>query len=355
MAFKQAADVDFHVLSAFERAAHVQAGGVGQAHALRHQGIGHAALGFALQRGQLGGAVDARHLGGICRFEGRNGFARRHGVAHHVGQIELLLGVVAGQQRQQAAQQGRGRGHDAAVALAHGQLGGRGVFLLHDGLHAFAAADDAAIARGVFKVNGEQRQPPAAARLGQRAQRGGLNERHIARENEGDAAVIQQGQGLLRGMPRAQLRLLQGGEALHGARPLVCLRAGLRVPFGAKGLHFLRAMPRDHHAAASAQLRGCVQHMPQHGPPGQALEHFGQAAFHARALARSQNDDVKRCRHLQNVSKGAKKSRQAHGFGGFGCGDGRRGGIRTRDPLHPMQVRYQAALHAEQAAKYSLK
>ena len=31
---------------------------------------------------------------------------------------------------------------------------------------------------------------------------------------------------------------------------------------------------------------------------------------------------------------------------------GRRGGIRTRDPLHPMQVRYQAALHAE-AVNYS--
>ena len=26
---------------------------------------------------------------------------------------------------------------------------------------------------------------------------------------------------------------------------------------------------------------------------------------------------------------------------------GRNGGIRTRDPLHPMQVRYQAALHSE--------
>ena len=26
---------------------------------------------------------------------------------------------------------------------------------------------------------------------------------------------------------------------------------------------------------------------------------------------------------------------------------GRSGGIRTRDPLHPMQVRYQAALHPE--------
>ena len=27
--------------------------------------------------------------------------------------------------------------------------------------------------------------------------------------------------------------------------------------------------------------------------------------------------------------------------------NGRRGGIRTRDPLHPMQLRYQAALHAD--------
>ncbi len=36
------------------------------------------------------------------------------------------------------------------------------------------------------------------------------------------------------------------------------------------------------------------------------------------------------------------------------CDGGRRGGIRTRDPLHPMQVRYQAALHAE-ALNYSPK
>ena len=28
---------------------------------------------------------------------------------------------------------------------------------------------------------------------------------------------------------------------------------------------------------------------------------------------------------------------------------GRDGGIRTRDPLHPMQVRYQAALRPEEA------
>jgi hypothetical protein len=33
--------------------------------------------------------------------------------------------------------------------------------------------------------------------------------------------------------------------------------------------------------------------------------------------------------------------------------NGRNGGIRTRDPLHPMQVRYQAALHSESLELYS--
>ena len=32
---------------------------------------------------------------------------------------------------------------------------------------------------------------------------------------------------------------------------------------------------------------------------------------------------------------------------------GRGGGIRTRDPLHPMQVRYQAALRPERVAHYA--
>ena len=35
--------------------------------------------------------------------------------------------------------------------------------------------------------------------------------------------------------------------------------------------------------------------------------------------------------------------------------NGRRGGIRTRDPLHPMQVRYQAALHADKLKLYPEK
>src|SRR5690554_3806833 len=38
---------------------------------------------------------------------------------------------------------------------------------------------------------------------------------------------------------------------------------------------------------------------------------------------------------------------------GSRCSIGRGGGIRTRDPLHPMQVRYQAALRPDTGAHYS--
>ena len=42
-----------------------------------------------------------------------------------------------------------------------------------------------------------------------------------------------------------------------------------------------------------------------------------------------------------------KKASNCFQLEAFVRSNGRRGGIRTRDPLHPMQVRYQAALHAD--------
>ena len=42
-----------------------------------------------------------------------------------------------------------------------------------------------------------------------------------------------------------------------------------------------------------------------------------------------------------------KKAPNCFQLEAFVRSNGRRGGIRTRDPLHPMQVRYQAALHAD--------
>ena len=62
LAFKEAVDVDLHVLRAGQRAAQIKTGRVGQAHALLHQRIGQAALVHTLQLGQLRGAVHTGHL-----------------------------------------------------------------------------------------------------------------------------------------------------------------------------------------------------------------------------------------------------------------------------------------------------
>ena len=59
---KDAVDVDLHVLSALQLAAHIEARRIGQAHALLHQSPGHALLVGALQFGQLYRAVHAGHL-----------------------------------------------------------------------------------------------------------------------------------------------------------------------------------------------------------------------------------------------------------------------------------------------------
>jgi hypothetical protein len=72
-AFKHAVHVDLDVLAAAERAAHVQARRVGQAHALLHQGDGQAALVHAFEFGQLHRAVDAGDLGGIGDLVGHDG------------------------------------------------------------------------------------------------------------------------------------------------------------------------------------------------------------------------------------------------------------------------------------------
>ncbi len=47
------------------------------------------------------------------------------------------------------------------------------------------------------------------------------------------------------------------------------------------------------------------------------------------------------------ISSTKKQKPNHHKAIGFLNKNGRGGGIRTRDPLHPMQVRYQAALHAD--------
>ena len=187
-------------------APHIQARGVGQAHATQHQGLGLPRLVGPLEFGQLDGVVDAGHL---CRIGDQ---VRRHrlpigaGKLDHIGQVVLLLGVVVVQARQPCAQPPRGHGHDAAVNFSDGALIGCGVFFFHDGLHlASGVAHDAPVTRGLCRLQGQERELLALAGLQQSLQGVHLGQRYIARQHQGDPIVLQQGHGLLHGMSRSQL------------------------------------------------------------------------------------------------------------------------------------------------------
>ena len=132
-----------------------------------------------------------------------------HGELDHVGQVELALGVLVVQPGQPRFEQFGRHGHDAAVHLFDGVLRGRGVFVFDDGLHAPGSrAHDAAIARGVGKVDRQQGEIGAIAGRNQVTQSVSLGQRHIARQNNHHAVIGQHGHSLLHGVAGAELRLL---------------------------------------------------------------------------------------------------------------------------------------------------
>ena len=78
-------------------------------------------------------------------------------------------------------------------------------------------------------------------------------------------------------MAGALLRLLHGDGRLTGQRRLKLL-----------------ALAADHdHLPRRRQLGGAGQQMIDHRPPGDLVEHFVQATFHAGALACGKNNDGK--------------------------------------------------------------
>ena len=271
-------------MRAIELAAQVKAGRVFQAHTLFHVPVRLAQLVSPLQLGQLHRAVDACHLQRVGNLVGHHGHTVGHGELDHVGQVVLALGVLVVQPGQPGFEQACGHSHDAAVHLADGTLGFAGVFVFDDGLHRITLATtthDAAIPRGVGKVDGEQRQLVCAALSDQRLQGIRLSQRHIARQNHHHPIIGQRGHGLLHGVAGAQLRLL--AHALDGQR----LARGQQ-----QRLDLVSPVAGDDHRRAGVQLRCCVQYMLHQRHPGQALQHLGQAAFHAGAFASSHDDNV---------------------------------------------------------------
>jgi len=252
-------------LCTVEFAAHIEAGGVDDAHAFGHERLGAAALVNALQFGQLRGAVDAGHLRRVSNDVGHHGHAIGDGELDDIGQVKLLLGILIVQTRQPGFEQARGHGHDAAVDLADLALCIAGVFLLDDGLYLpGSAAHDAAVAGGVGHLDGEQGQLVARAGGDQGLQGVGLGERHIARKDNDQAVVGQVRHSLLHSVAGAQLGHLAGE-----------LQAFAAVCGAERGFDLFGAMTGDDHGLACLQLTRGVDDMAYHGLARHRVKHLG--------------------------------------------------------------------------------
>ena len=94
LAFEDHVDVDVHVASDLDRAAHVEARGIGERHALRHQLLRAPAAVDGFDFGQLQLVVHAQHLVFAVGDDRRDRHPVLDGLHDHVGQVVLALRVV---------------------------------------------------------------------------------------------------------------------------------------------------------------------------------------------------------------------------------------------------------------------
>ena len=253
-----------------------------------------AQLECALQLCQLQRAVHAFDLGLVGRDNGDHFDAILHRELHDVRQVVLALRVGIGQTRQPALEHRIGHRHESGVDLAQLALLAGGVLLLHDRAHRTVLAHDAAVAGRVGHFNAQQRELFSAAAGDQLAQGRRLDQRHVAVQDQRGAVVGQEGRRLLHGMAGPQLRLL-AREARRRAA------AGLRPAIHGR-LNIGRAVTGDHHHVANRQRCHRIHDMLEQRTAGQTVQHFGQAALHARSLARRHDDHIDCCHALSLCS-----------------------------------------------------
>jgi hypothetical protein len=215
-----------------------------------------------------------------------------HPVAHrqrdHVGQVVLLLRVVVRQPAEPVLQP-RGRGHqDAGVDLAQRAFGGVRVLLLDDPANRAArVAHDAPIAGRVGEFDRQQADPRPRA-VDQSREGFGPHQRHVAVQNQRRPVVLEQRRRLLHRMSGTELRLLQN------QLQVAAVRYSRAHPIGPVADH------RDYVGRGAARLRDRSRggdHVRQHRPSGDRMQHLRQVGAHALALAGGQDHDVHRaCR-----------------------------------------------------------
>jgi len=109
------------------------------------------------------------------------------------------------------------------------------------------------------------------------------DQRHIAVQHQYPGRVGHLRHGLLHGMAGPQLLALLGP-----------LQVGL---VGERRAHRLTAVAVHHVDGSRLQLACGIDHMRQHRPAGNRLQHLGQDRLHALASAGGEDDDVQGLGH----------------------------------------------------------
>ena len=242
--------------------------------------------------GELDAVVDAHDL--VFRRQHHDGLlARRARQGDHVGQVEFLLGVVVTYPLQQGEGLRARDGHDARVAEGDFALGFRSVFLLADGDELAPLAQQAAIARGVARL--EAQHGYRCARLQGAAQGGvglGPDEGRVGENHQQLAAARSQG------LARPQGRM-------GGAKPFALFKnlRSWREPHNLRA-HIRAIRSHDHRQPVGAGLHDPRQHMGQHGAPRNRVQDLGTGGFHAGSLACGEDhgEAIGRFRHVAVIS-----------------------------------------------------
>jgi hypothetical protein len=246
------------------------------------QTIGDALVQLRLGSGELGAVVDAdqrREPGG----GGGDHAARARCLGHHVGEVELTLGVVSGEAGHRFAHEGHRDQVDAGVDLGDVPLGLAGVAVLADACDPpLLAAKDAAIPGGIGGVAGEhghRRALGARVRGAQGVELGGLEQGRVAAEHEAQLGALPQlGQRASHRVAGALLLgLHRGAHAVpeRGAQP---------------GLHLGAAVADDDDHVLRARVDGRLHHVLHHGATAELVGDLGPRALHARALSSGEDD-----------------------------------------------------------------
>ena len=207
------------------------------------------------------------------------------GQCDDIGQVIFALGIVIADLGQELPEQRAIHRHDAGIAEADPPLRRRGVAMLDDRLQpALAVGDQPAVFPGIGGPHPQhhRRRTVGGAAPGQEALEGrGRDEGGIAIEDENVA------RRLVARCPRLAERLFGREHRMAGAELL-------RLDGARMGRH--RLADRFHAGCHHDDHRRCAQrgqarqHMADHRPAGDGMQHLRQIGLHPRALAGGKDD-----------------------------------------------------------------